>query len=205
MPIKNIVFDLGGVVLNLDQERTLNAFGKLGANLDELNASSNLLTVFETGKVHADHFLATLQGVLPEGVEKSQILESWNAMLLDLPDFRVDQLRALKSKYRLFLLSNTNSLHIEAVYATYGNTLFEELFERIYLSHEMGLRKPNVECYQFVIQDAGIKACETVFVDDSIQNLKGAETAGMNTILAKEPLDKWFDTELRKMDVLSVS
>ena len=96
-------------------------------------------------------------------------------------------------------------MHIEAVYKEHGKEIFEELFEKIYLSHEIGLRKPNVECYHYVLKDAGIKGSESVFVDDNRANIKGADEAGINTIWAKEPLDKWFGIELKKVDVLQVN
>jgi len=205
MAIKNIIFDLGAVVLNLDQEKTLRAFRRLGADLDELNHESSLFIDYEVGKIDTEFFLHSLMSRLKGNASKEQLIDAWNAMLLDLPSKRIELLRQIKKKYRLFLLSNTNNLHIEAVYKEHGKEIFEELFEKIYLSHEIGLRKPNVECYHYVLKDAGIKGSESVFVDDNRANIKGADEAGINTIWAKEPLDKWFGIELKKVDVLQVN
>jgi len=205
MAIKNIIFDLGGVVLNLDQDKTLRAFKRLGADLDELNHESSLFLDYEVGKIDSDFFLHTLYTHLKGEATNEQITQAWNALLLDLPAFRIELLRQLKKKYRLFLLSNTNTIHIDAIYDVYGKEIFEELFEKIYLSHEIGMRKPSIACYQFVLNDANIKGVETVFVDDSKINIKGAQEAGINTIWAKEPLDKWFGIELKKTDVLQIT
>lgn len=204
MAIKNLLFDLGAVVLNLDQEKTLRAFKRLGADLDMLNTESTLFTDFEIGKVTAENFVHTLQTKLKGNASKEEIIAAWNAMLLDLPTFRIDMLKELKKEYRLFLLSNTNSIHIESVYAEHGKQVFSDLFEKCYLSHEIGHRKPHVECYKFVLEDAKIKACETVFIDDNKANIKGAEQAGLNTIWAQRPLDNWFIPELKKTNVLKV-
>jgi putative hydrolase of the HAD superfamily len=205
MAIKNLLFDLGAVVLNLDQEKTLRAFVKLGADLDEINMQGNLFTDFETGKISAEIFVQTLHTKLKGNVSKEEIVQAWNAMLLDLPPTRVDLLRQLKKKYRLLLLSNTNSIHIDAVYAEHGKEVFEELFEKIYLSHEIGHRKPDIDCYQFVLNDARIKGSETLFIDDNKSNIKGAEKAGINALWAHQPIDNWFLAELKKIDVLRIN
>jgi putative hydrolase of the HAD superfamily len=204
MAIKNLLFDLGAVVLNLDQEKTLRAFKRLGADLDLLNAESTLFTDFEVGKVSAEYFVHTLQTKLKGNASKEEVITAWNAMLLDLPKFRIDMLNELKKDYRIFLLSNTNSIHIEAVYQEHGKDVFNEVFEKCYLSHEIGHRKPHVECYKFVVEDAKINASETVFIDDNKANIKGAELACLNTIWAQQPLDTWFIPELKKTNVLKV-
>lgn len=200
MAIKNIIFDLGGVVLNLDQEKTLRAFKRLGANLEELNLESSIFLDLETGKIEADYFLQTIFTMLKGEANKEQITQAWNSMLLELPPHRVEIIRQLKSKYRLFLLSNTNSIHINAVYEEHGKSIFVELFETVYLSHEIGIRKPDVACYEYVLSHAQLKGAETVFIDDNKTNLKGAEAAGMRTIWAKEPVDLWLIDALQKMD-----
>jgi putative hydrolase of the HAD superfamily len=201
MAIKNLIFDLGAVILNLDQDKTLRAFKRLGSDLDEINMGSTLFTDFETGKVDATYFVQALHTHLKGNASKEQIIHAWNAMLLDLPAHRIDLLKALKNKYKLYLLSNTNTIHIEALYKEHGHDIFEDIFEKIYLSHEIGLRKPNKNCYEFVLQDANMIGSETVFIDDNKGNIRGAEEAGINTIWAKEPLDKWFLAELKALVV----
>ncbi|MDZ4668171.1 MAG: HAD family phosphatase [bacterium] len=205
MAIKNLLFDLGAVVLNLDQEKTLRAFIKLGADLDEMNMQGNLFTDFEIGKISAELFVQTLHTQIKGNASKEDIVHAWNSMLLDFPPARVEMLRQLKKKYRLFLLSNTNSIHIDALYEEHGKEIFEELFEKIYLSHEIGHRKPNVDCYHYALNDAQLKGSETLFIDDNKGNLKGAEKAGINTLWAHEPIDNWFLTELKKINLLHIN
>ena len=149
-----------------------------------LNLENSIFLDFETGKVDEDYFLQSIFTLLKGNASKEQIAQAWNSMLLELPAHRVEIIKQLKSKYRLFLLSNTNSIHINAVFEEHGKTVFEELFEKIYLSHEIGIRKPDVACYEYVLRDANLKGSETVFVDDNRMNLKGAESAGINTIWA---------------------
>ncbi len=205
MVIKNIIFDLGGVILNLDQDRTLKAFEKLGADLAAYNEKLSIFKDFETGKIDAATFTRVLHQELNGKASTQQIEEAWNKMLLNLPSERVDYVRQLKQRYRLILLSNTNTLHIDEVYRIYGKEIFEDLFEDIYLSHEIGLRKPDVACYQYVINHSHLKASETVFVDDSKVNLSGAQAAGLSTIWAHEPLDLWFEQELKGLEYLQMN
>lgn len=202
MAIKNIIFDLGGVVLNLDQQKTIRAFKKLGADLDQLNENSSLFTDFETGKIDANFFVDTLHAHLNGTASKEAIIHAWNSMLLELPSERVDLINSLKKDYQLILLSNTNSIHIDAVYQEHGKEVFESLFSKIFLSHEIGLRKPTVECYKHVLAAAGIKGEESIFVDDMPINIKGAEQAGIHTIWAKLPVDNWFIEDLKKIQLV---
>ncbi len=205
MKIKNIIFDLGGVILNLDQDKTLRAFKRLGADLDELNEKLSIFKDFETGKIAAEFFMQTIFTGLKGNVSHAEIADAWNSMLLDLPPERIELLKKLKSRYRLFMLSNTNSLHIDDIYRVHGREVFEPLFEKIYLSHEIGLRKPDLDCYQYVLKDAGIIAGETVFIDDNKINIQGAELAGLKCIWAKVPLDTWFEQELKALEIMPIN
>ncbi|MDP1727792.1 MAG: HAD family phosphatase [Bacteroidota bacterium] len=201
MKIKNIIFDLGGVILNLDQNRTLNAFKLLGADLEAYNESLSIFKEYETGKIDSYTFKQTIHLELKGTVSHEQIEIAWNSMLLDLPPRRVELVQKLKTRYRLILLSNTNTMHMDDIYKVNGREIFDSLFDKIYLSHEIGLRKPNLDCYDFVLKDAGLLAHETIFIDDSITNIKGAEAAGIRSILALEPLDGWIEDELVKVEM----
>lgn len=203
MRIKNIIFDLGGVVLDLDQGKTLRAFKRLGADLDEINHEDSIFIDYELGKVDEEFFLQSLFTILKGNASREQIKSAWNAMLLDLPTERIELLKHLKKHYRLFLLSNTNHTHIEEVYRAHGKEIFNELFEIQFLSFEMGSRKPMLACYQQVLVQADLKATECVFIDDSRINIKGAAQAGLHTILAHEPIGKWLGAELKKLEVAS--
>ena len=201
MRIKNIIFDLGGVVLDLDQGRTLRAFKRLGTDLDEINHEDSVFIDYELGKIDEAYFLQSLFTYLKGNATKEQIKEAWNAMLLDLPKERIELLRQLKKYYRVFLLSNTNHTHIEEVYRAHGKEIFDELFEIQFLSFEMGTRKPMLACYKQVLDQAELNAEESVFIDDSRINIKGAQQAGLHTILAHEPIGKWLGAELKKLEV----
>ncbi len=203
MKIKNIIFDLGGVILNLDQERTLNDFKLLGADLEAYNESLSIFKEYETGKINSDTFKQTIFIELKGNVSHAQIETAWNSMLLDLPPQRVELVQQLKTRYRLILLSNTNTMHMDEIYKINGREIFDSLFEKIYLSHEIGLRKPDLDCYEFVLNDAGLMAHETIFIDDSIANIKGAEAAGIKSILALQPLDNWIEDALIKLEMES--
>lgn len=191
--ITTLIFDLGGVILNLDQERTFRAFMNLGARLEEINKDSVIFNDFETGKVDAATFRDYFLKVLNNKVSKEQVDGAWNAMLLDLPAHRVDLLKKLRKQFRIYLLSNTNSIHIDSFnqYLTqYHKGLdWMGLFDKVYYSYEIGHRKPDRSIYEYVLNDQGLIAAECIFIDDSKPNLAGAREAGLHVVWAKKPLD----------------
>ena len=187
--IQNIVFDLGGVLLNIDYRRTEKAFAELGmTQFPQLYTqfySNQLFSNLETGKIGALDFENALIRESGLDLRPDQIRRAWNAMLLDLPAERLELLSRLKDRYRLFLLSNTNAIHYDHftayVRATYGLESLDILFDRAYYSHIMGLRKPFAEAYRFVMDREGLKASECLFIDDTRPNLSGAQEVGMHT------------------------
>lgn len=201
--IKNILFDLGGVLLNLDQNKTLHAFEKLGISQEELSRHSNLLNNFETGNCTVDFFIESLQNILPKGTTEKQIIEAWNAMLLDFPAFRVEILKSLKKTYQLYLFSNTNTIHMKEVLqytdGLFGKDVFENLFDGVYYSHIIGKRKPEIDAFECVLNLATIKGHETLFIDDNENNIHGAQKAGLHTMLAKHPIEPNFELILTQM------
>jgi glucose-1-phosphatase len=186
--VKNIIFDLGGVILNIDYGKTANAFKKVGvANFDKIYSQAKQGQVFdklETGELTPDEFREYMKKIVPS-LQLSDIDKSWNAMLLDLPAPRIDLLNKLKKKYRLFLLSNTNEIHVKCfrkiIESSYGENIFDTIFENQYYSSDIGLRKPNPECFQYVLEKNGIEPSETLFIDDSIQHIEGARKLKINT------------------------
>jgi len=194
--IKNIIFDLGGVILNIDYHLTSKAFKDLGnVNFDELYSQAqqnNIFNKFETGKLSGDDFVKYLQEFIPLKT-KNEIEKAWNSMLLDLPLSRIDLLKSLGNDYRIFLLSNTNEIHINYftnyVNEKFGKNLFQSLFENHYYSNEIGLRKPNMDAFNYVITQNKLKASETLFIDDSEQHIKGANKVGLNTYFLKNGED----------------
>jgi glucose-1-phosphatase len=191
--ITTLIFDLGGVILNLDQERTFRAFMNLGARLEDINKESTIFNDFETGRIDADAFRQYFLTVFKGNISAQQIDDAWNAMLLDLPAGRLDMLRAFRKQFKLFLLSNTNSIHIDSFngyLAKHHQGLdWLGLFDKVYYSYEIGHRKPDKSIYEYVLEDQRLTAGECIFIDDSKTNLAGAREAGLHTIWAKNPLD----------------
>jgi glucose-1-phosphatase len=189
--IKNIIFDLGGVILNIDYQLTSDAFKKIGfTDFDSFYSQkeqSNIFDLLETGKISSENFIAEIRKHFPsENVSDAGILEAWNAMLLDLPMHRIELLHEVAKKYRIFLLSNTNQIHLEAfskiITNAYGSDVLSPCFEKVYLSHQIGDRKPNASCFDMVLNENQLIPEETLFIDDSIQHIKSAESCGIHAL-----------------------
>lgn len=193
MAIKNIIFDLGGVILNLDMQRTEAAFEALCADTESyLKIRQYLLESgkffdIETGQISEDAFIQSFQEANSIKVTDSEVRKAWSAMLLDMPAKRIQLLRRLRQAgYQLFLLSNINSIHLADVYkiieAEHGDLDFDALFEKPYYSHLIGHRKPNRETFEWVVKDAGVDVENTLFIDDNADNVKTAASIGLQTI-----------------------
>ncbi len=187
--IKNIIFDLGNVIINIDSNRTVNAMKEMGFdNFEEsytLLRQSDLFDFLEKGLITPEKFHIDLQAHFNNHVSAAKIDDAWNAMLLDFPKKRIKLLQNLKSKYRLFLLSNTNIIHYhkynQDLKYQYGIEL-KSLFEKVYYSFDMGMRKPDLEVFKYVIKDSNLKPIETLFVDDSAENIESANKLGLKTL-----------------------
>ncbi|MCL2328367.1 MAG: HAD family phosphatase [Bacteroidetes bacterium] len=189
--ITTIIFDFGGVILNLNEELTYKAMMHLlncdKQQLQQHLAHNNTFPNYECGLISTDEFVQYIQSLVPYNISKQEIADAWNAMLLDFPQAHVDLLLRLKTKYRTFLLSNTNDLHEIAFTQNMKNQgiqyAIHDLFERVYYSHTLHLRKPNVETYEAVIQRENLNPAQTLFLDDKLENLEGAQKAGLRTQL----------------------
>lgn len=194
--IKNIIFDLGGVIMNIDFKRTEHAFAELGfTNFKQYMTQFHITPFFEeyeTGKIDEAAFIKGIQQIAGKPITAPQIVYAWNALLLDFPPARIDLLEKLKLHYRIFLLSNTNELHYNAfqqtLHAVTGKTL-EDLFEKTYFSHTAHLRKPDAAIYRLVLDENNLNAAETLFIDDTASNFSGAEETGIQTFHLKPPMD----------------
>ncbi len=184
-----LLFDLGGVILNLDYQRTIRAFELLGKGefrtAYSQSAQSYLFDQFEIGKIEEQEFRNGMRALLGCEVSDSAIDDAWNAMLLDLPIERVAYLMELRARYRLYLFSNTNSIHLrqfqKIIENQYGNgQLLESIFDKTYYSHLIGLRKPTMAAFQFILEDQNLLANEVIFIDDSLQHIQGAASLGIN-------------------------
>jgi len=189
--IKNIIFDMGGVLMNLDYNKTTNAFRDLGYHdfekMYSMLAVNNVFDNLETGKIEEAEFYKVMLEAGNGSANKEQITLAWNAMLLDFRETSLQFLKELGQSYRLFLLSNTNSIHKTAFDANFRNQTglasLDEFFSKAYYSHQVGLRKPGREIFRFVELDAGISAAETLFIDDLHANIETAMNLGFKTHL----------------------
>jgi FMN phosphatase YigB (HAD superfamily) len=187
--IDAIIFDLGGVILNIDYQLPVKAFKKLGIeNFNELfsqASQSNLFNDYEKGEISSDDFIKEIKKYLPQNTSDEAIINAWNSILLDLPEERLFCLEKAAENHRIFLLSNTNALHIESFNQYLLNNLqlpsLEPFFETLYLSYEVGLRKPDLRIFEYVLQDAGLLPERTLFIDDSIQHIQAASELGILT------------------------
>jgi putative hydrolase of the HAD superfamily len=185
-----IIFDLGGVILNLNYQLTEDAFVALGLEnfktVYSQLAQTDLFDRFEKGEISGFHFINRLLDQLPTGTTANQVVHAWDAMILDFPLDRLEWLLQLKQERRIFLLSNTNALHIDAVRRalkkTVGHDRLEDFFETVYLSHEMGMRKPDPAIFLKVCELEGLNPATTVFIDDSPQHVEGARLAGLKSV-----------------------
>lgn len=184
----NLILDFGGVLINIRYQATAEAFERLGiadfSRWFSQQAQTPLFDDLEIGRVSESEFADAIRASSGlQHLSDAQIIEAWNIMLLDVPEERYRLLERLKTKHRLFLLSNTNSIHQKAfseqIDRQYGWKKFTDLFDAVYLSHEVGLRKPHREVFERVLSDHGLAHESTLFIDDSVQHLEGARAVGI--------------------------
>jgi putative hydrolase of the HAD superfamily len=188
--IKNIIFDLGGVLINIDYHATEKAFKKAGIkNFDELFSQAKQTKLFdnlEKGLTDEVTFKDGLRLLSNVNFSDEVFEDAWNAMLLDFPKHRIELLQKVRNNYKTFLLSNTNEIHIPVfehqLKQNYGITDFSQLFDKLYYSCRVGMRKPDREIFELVIQENNLIPSETLFIDDSIQHIQGAQMLGLYTL-----------------------
>ncbi len=194
--INTIIFDLGGVIINLDIAATIAGFNKLsGKPFETIYTQLQQTPVFDRfdkGLITEQEFFNGLKVAMDAEPDDQQMLKAWNAMLLDFPLHRLEVLTQLKNRYRLFLLSNTNETHIRAFEAhlleSRGYHNLEPFFEKVYYSCRMGMRKPDTEIFDYVLKENHLVAEETLFIDDTIHHVEGALKTGIRAQLL--PKDK---------------
>jgi len=184
--VKAIIFDLGGVILNIDYKLTVAAFEKLGVKNAHLFYSKKtqnpIFDKIEIGAITADSFLVELQKYCNYS-DKKKVKNAWNSMLLNLPKNRIECIQKLRKKHKVFLLSNTNEIHIAAFRKKLGEKrwiVFSGLFDKMYLSHEIGYRKPNKEAFQIILDENNLTPKEIFFIDDSPQHINAAKKLGFH-------------------------
>jgi putative hydrolase of the HAD superfamily len=191
--IKNIIFDLGGVIINLDNQLTEDAFVSLGAKpFREYFGHGHAASFFrdyEVGGISDRQFIDSIKELTGLSPSDEEIIKAWNALLLDFPTERIQLLKELGRRYRIFLFSNTNALHLTALRKIYrdgvGDGELDDHFERTYYSHLMGMRKPDKPSYEHILQENQLIGSETLFVDDALINIEGAEAAGLKGLFLR--------------------
>ncbi len=194
---KNIIFDLGNVVVDINLNNCVEAFKKLGykgeGNFLNTYKQTGVFGDLEVGKIGREEFTANIKNLLNPEVTDKEIIAAWNAIILDYKAERIEAILELKKTYNVYLLSNTNEIHIDFC----GNKVphvgsLDNLFHKTYYSHEMGKAKPNKDIFEELLEDAGIKANETVFFDDSSANVAAAQELGIDSYVIEYP-DQWME------------
>lgn len=185
---EQIIFDLGGVLIDIDYQATEKAFIDLGfedfgEKYSQLN-QNDLFDKFEKGEISAQHFINKILPLCPNGTSPNKVVAAWNAMLGEFPKEKIELLQRVKSRLPIYMLSNTNEIHIPKVYEAWDKVSdlpMSALFDKIYLSFEIGKRKPEVATFNWVCESLKINPETTLFIDDSPQHIEGAKKAGLHT------------------------
>jgi putative hydrolase of the HAD superfamily len=193
--INNIIFDLGGIFIEINYAKTEAAFVNLGVtNFNDLytqHHASPIFELLETGKLEPAEFFQRFRDISKIHLSDEEIKDAWNAMLGNFYLETLPWLKEIRSKYNIFLYSNTNKIHYDAIMEIFhGQTQqrnFDDYFMKAYYSHDIGLRKPYKEGFQKILEEQNLKAEETLFIDDTIKNVEGAEKAGLQTIHLVSP------------------
>lgn len=192
--IKGIIFDLGGVIINLDIPKSIRQFNQFAHRSFETvysqTGQNELFDRFDKGQISEERFFKELQLNINSNVPLTQLKDAWNAMLLDFPADRLNLLLSLKCRYRTFLLSNTNETHISTFEShlnqQHGYKNLEPFFEKVYYSCRLGMRKPESRIFELVLHENGLNPKETLFIDDTLQHIQGAEKVGINAVLLSQ-------------------
>ena len=187
--IKNIIFDLGGVVLDIDESIVYKKLEKMGINVSELSRSKafmDLLSKFETGIYTAPTFRKKCKELLGIKRMTDQKFDGiWCAMLLDIPRERIEALEQIRKHYKIFLMSNSNEIHydlyVRDLQLRFGYNEFDELFNKSYFSFDIHLEKPDPRFFELILDHEGLHPEETLFIDDTEANIKVAKSLGLRT------------------------
>jgi putative hydrolase of the HAD superfamily len=193
--IRNIIFDLGGIFIQLDFSKTDDAFKQLGlpnfADFFNQHHSSPLFEDLETGRINEEQFYSAFRQAAGLKAADVEIKDAWNAMLLDFPKERLSWLKNISQKYKVYLFSNTNIIHYKAFQNIFqentGRQNFDEYFIKAYYSHDMGMRKPDPASFEKILKNENLVASETLFIDDTPKNIEGAKSVGLRAILLQSP------------------
>ena len=188
LSIKNIIFDFGGVICDLDISRTEKKFAEMGVKKFDrdhpITEMNDLIRRFEGGRVSIQEFHDGLKKFFTRPVQDNEIDEAWNALLLEIPEARIRLLEKIRKDYRIFLLSNSNAIHYNKYLSgftdKFGYKNFDELFEKAFFSFQLQLQKPDREVFEYVLKAGGMNPYETLFIDDTLRHVEGANKTGIN-------------------------
>ena len=185
--IDTLIFDFGGVIINLDYSKPVSEFKKLGIldskKLYSKKEQTKLFDSLECGQISDEKFLNEIRKKSNTN-DLELIKKAWNSILLNIPEERVHLLKKLSSKYKIFLLSNTNSIHLKEIISSYGEKKwknFISIFNDVYFSNQIGMRKPNEDVFFYLIKKNKLDVSKTLFIDDSPQHIKTAKKIGFKT------------------------
>lgn len=186
--IKNLIIDFGGVLIDLDRQRCIENFKRLGLPdveiVLDIYHQQDFFQKYEKGLITSAEFRDVIREKIGKPVTDAQIDDAWNSFLVSIPAAKLDLLLNLRKDYVVYLLSNTNEIHWQwsCQHAfPYKTFRVENYFEHIYLSYEMNMAKPDAEIFQKLLDDTGIIPAETLFIDDSAANCRAAEALGITT------------------------
>lgn len=185
--IRNLIFDLGGVILNYDVEADTKALAKAGlpeySRWEEFPELGEIANLYLNGLISDEEFCVRIDPFCAEGTSDSVKFNSMQAVLADIPRERLEAIIALRGRYRIFLLSNINHQSWEYALSQFGKAGIapEECFDGIFLSYELGLAKPGAEVFKHVLEVTGSSPSETLFLDDSSDNIRAAQELGIET------------------------
>lgn len=193
--IKNIIFDFGGVILDIDPQLTMNELKKIGfddvAYFTSKDFVENVLNKFERGILTPEAFRQKIRELTGKDTSDRAIDEAWNALLLDIPRERIAVIEQVRKHYKIFLLSNSNEIHYELyvrdLQLRFGYREFDQLFDKAYFSFDLHLSKPNPEIFEFVLNQHKLLAGETLFIDDTLVHIEAARKLGLKTYHLQEP------------------
>ncbi len=193
MKFKAVIFDFGNVIINIEFQRIYQTFSKLTskpiAYIEKRITEEQIFRRYESGQFTDEEFREIIRQTLCFALSDKEVDTAWNAILLDIPTERIDLINNIRKKYPVYLLSNTNNIHISAsnnyLNEAHGIKNLDVLFDKLYLSYEMGMWKPDTEIYYEVLRSINLEPNQVIFFDDNLQNIESAMAIGMQTILVE--------------------
>lgn len=202
--IENIILDLGGVIIRLAKEeewkKELLAIFDSEKFIKDQDQIIDFFKSFERGTISNEEFFDTLYYYRKnDNISIPKIISTWNSILKDYHPKTIQKLFKIKEHYRLYLLSNTNSIHeqafIKKAVEQYGSYILEDIFDKIYLSHNLGFRKPEIESFTIILEENQLSAPNTLFIDDRLENIKSAQSLGLQVRI--HPFNKYLGKSLK--------